>query len=40
MNTPRWMGIEMVAGRFFSKEYGTDNNAIVINESAARALGF
>jgi putative ABC transport system permease protein len=34
------MRLEMVAGRFFSREYGTDNNAIVINESAAKALGF
>lgn len=34
------MDLEMVDGRFFSKEYGTDNNAIVINESAAKALGF
>jgi putative ABC transport system permease protein len=34
------MRLEMVGGRFFSREYGTDNNAIVINESAAKALGF
>jgi putative ABC transport system permease protein len=34
------MGLEMVSGRFFSKEYGTDTNAVIINEAAAKALGF
>lgn len=34
------MGLELASGRFFSKEYGLDSNAIVINETAAKALGF
>lgn len=34
------MGLELVSGRFFSKEFPTDSTAVVINESAARALGY
>jgi putative ABC transport system permease protein len=34
------MGIEMKSGRFFSKEFGTDSMATVLNESAALALGY
>ena len=34
------MGLELASGRFFSKEYGLDSNAIVINEMAAKMLGF
>ncbi len=34
------MGMELIDGRFFSEEYGLDSNAVVINESAAEALGF
>lgn len=34
------MGLEMVSGRFFSKEHRLDSNAVVINESAAKAFGF
>ena len=34
------MGLELAAGRFFSEEYGLDSNAIVINETAAKTLGF
>lgn len=34
-------GIEVVAGRFFSKEHPADvHNAFVLNEAAARALGW
>jgi putative ABC transport system permease protein len=33
------MGIKLGAGRFLSKEYGTDTTAIVINEAAVKALG-
>jgi len=33
-------GFEMVKGRFFSKDFPTDSNAIVINESAVKSLGF
>ena len=31
---------ELIAGRNFSQEYATDKNAIIINESALRQLGF
>lgn len=34
------MGLELVSGRFFSKEFSADSNAVVINESAAAAFGF
>lgn len=33
------MKLEMVEGRFFSKEFPTDGQAIILNESKARALG-
>lgn len=33
-------GIPMVAGRFFSRDYGTDTASFVINESAVKALGW
>ena len=32
-------GMEMVKGRFFSKDFATDSSAMVINESAARFFG-
>ncbi|MFA6127682.1 MAG: FtsX-like permease family protein [Bacteroidales bacterium] len=32
------MKIEMVAGRYFSKEFGADSAAVVINEAAAKRL--
>jgi len=31
--------LEMSVGRFFSKDFSTDENSVVINESAARAIG-
>lgn len=34
------MGMQLAAGRNFSKEFATDSLALVINESAARALGW
>ena len=37
MNT---LSMEMLSGRNFSKQYGSDSNAIIINESAAKFLGF
>lgn len=33
-------GIPMIAGRYFSKEYGTDTASFVINESSVKALGW
>ena len=34
------MGINMAKGRFFSKEFGSDSTAVVINESTASLLGY
>jgi len=34
------MGMELVAGRNFSKEFGADSTNVIINETAARVLGF
>lgn len=34
------MGMELVSGRNFSKEYGADSISVIINESAAEYLGF
>jgi len=34
------LGMQMAQGRNFSKDMPTDSNAIIINESAARLLGF
>ncbi len=33
------LGVELAAGRFFSREYGEDLTAILINEAAVRSLG-
>lgn len=33
-------GIPLVAGRFFSRDFGTDTSSFVINESAVKALGW
>lgn len=32
--------LEMVKGRFFSRDYGTDTTAIILNEEAAKLIGF
>ena len=34
------MGLEMAEGRFFSREFSTDEKAIVINEAAAKLIGW
>ncbi|MCE6989949.1 ABC transporter permease [Dyadobacter sp. CY323] len=34
------LGMEMAEGRNFSKEYGMDSTAIILNETAAKAFGF
>jgi len=33
------LGVELAAGRFFSREYGEDSTAILINEAAVKSLG-
>lgn len=49
VNMQRWtvdydyiktLGMEMVQGRSFSKEFGSDSSATIINESAAKLFGF
>jgi putative ABC transport system permease protein len=49
LNIQRWdidynyidfMGMKISKGRNFSKEFGTDTSAIIINEAAARLLGY
>ena len=34
------LGMEIVKGRNFSREFGSDSSAIIINESTARLLGY
>lgn len=34
------MGMELVAGRNFSRDFGADSTNVIINQSAAKALGF
>lgn len=34
------IGINIIEGRFFSKEFGSDSAAIVLNETAAKVLGY
>jgi putative ABC transport system permease protein len=34
------LGIEMASGRYFSKDFGGDTSAVVINEAAVRDLGW
>jgi putative ABC transport system permease protein len=34
------MGMELVAGRFFSKDFPSDSGAVVINETAAKTIGY
>jgi putative ABC transport system permease protein len=40
MEYPQMMGYEIVLGRFFSKEFGTDSAGVIINETAVKKLGF
>lgn len=34
------LGIQLIAGRNFSKEFGTDSSAVMLNEAALHALGW
>jgi len=36
---PQTLGVRLVSGRFFSREYGTDSTSILINEAAVKSLG-
>nr|NQU94154.1 ABC transporter permease [Bacteroidota bacterium] len=37
---PSTLGLDLVEGRFFSKDFGTDSTAIIINEAAVKLFGF
>jgi putative ABC transport system permease protein len=39
LDFPQALGVQLVDGRFFSREYGSDSSAILINEAAVRSLG-
>lgn len=34
------LGIQLLKGRFFSRDFGTDSNAIIINETTVKQLGY
>jgi len=34
------MGMEMAEGRYFSRDYGTDTIAVIMNEAAVKAIGW
>lgn len=36
---PQALGVQLVDGRFFSREYGSDSSAVLINEAAVKSLG-
>jgi putative ABC transport system permease protein len=39
LDFPQALGVQLVEGRFFSREYNTDSTAILINEAAVKSLG-
>jgi putative ABC transport system permease protein len=36
---PEALGVKLSEGRFFSREFGTDSSAVLVNESTVKALG-
>jgi putative ABC transport system permease protein len=36
---PEALGVKLVAGRFYSREFGSDSSAVLINETAVKSLG-
>lgn len=36
---PQALGVQLVDGRFFSREYSTDSTAVLLNETAVKSLG-
>ena len=36
---PEALGVQLIDGRFFSREYSTDSTAILLNETAVKSLG-
>jgi putative ABC transport system permease protein len=39
LDFPQALGVQLVEGRFFSRDYGSDSTAILINETAVKSLG-
>lgn len=39
LDFPQALGVQLVEGRFFSREYGTDSTAILINEATVKSMG-
>jgi len=39
LDFPQTLGVQLIEGRFFSHDYGSDSSAILINETAVRSLG-
>jgi len=39
LDFPQTLGVQLVEGRFFSREYGTDSTCVLINEAAVKSLG-
>jgi putative ABC transport system permease protein len=39
LDFPQALGVQLVEGRFFSREYGTDSTAVLINEATVKSLG-
>jgi putative ABC transport system permease protein len=39
LDFPQTLGVHLLEGRFFSREYSTDSTAVLINEAAVKSLG-
>ncbi len=39
LDFPEALGVQLTEGRFFSREFGTDSSAVLINEAAVKSLG-
>ena len=39
LDFPQALGVQLLEGRFFSREYSTDSTAVLINETAVKSLG-
>jgi putative ABC transport system permease protein len=39
LDFPQTLGVKLVDGRFFSREFSTDSTAVLINEAAVKSLG-
>jgi putative ABC transport system permease protein len=39
LDFPQALGVHLLEGRFFSREYNTDSTAVLINEAAVKSLG-